>query len=65
VSLRIDAHGDIQAVSNAPPQLFGFNPKLLLARNLSHCLDIFAGLPAIKGQQGLDMEHVISELVHK
>lgn len=65
VSLRIDAHGDILEVSNSPAQLFGFNPHLLIGRNLSNCLDIFRGLPTTGGSQGLDMEHVLIELVHK
>lgn len=65
VSLKIDAHGDILEVGNSPAQLFGFNPQLLAGRNLSHCLDIFTGLPTTGGAQGLDMEHVLVELVHK
>jgi hypothetical protein len=65
VSLRIDAHGDILSVSDTPAQLFGFKPQLLVGRNLSNCLDIFTGLPNTGGAQGLDMEHVLTELVHK
>lgn len=45
--------------------MFGFSPALLVGRNLSHCLDVFTGLPATGGARGVDMEHVLTELVHK
>jgi hypothetical protein len=65
VTLRIDAHGTIEAVSDTPAHIFGFQPTKLIGRNLSECLDIFNGLPTTGGPQGLDMEHVLTELVHK
>lgn len=65
LSLRVDAHGSIESVSNTPAHLFGFKPAALVGRNLNECLDIFSGLPETGGAQGLDMESVITELVHK
>jgi hypothetical protein len=113
--MRVDAHGNIESVSDGPAHLFGFKPQALQGRNLSevcsvcykffavldifpfvysqlfccakalralevaaqHCLscfglgtaslqvlDVFEGLPCSGDAQGLDMEHVMTELVH-
>lgn len=65
VSMRVDAHGTIESVSDTPAHIFGFKPDKMIGRNMSEVLDIFEGLPCTGGKQGLDMEHVMTELVHK
>lgn len=62
--MRVDAHGNIESVSDTPAHVFGFRPQVLLGRNLNEVLDVLEGLPSSGDAQGLDMEHVMTELVH-
>jgi hypothetical protein len=65
LSLSIDSCGNILDVGDSPAAVFGFQPSLLLGRNISECVDIFRGLPQREGAQGLDIEHLLTTLVHK
>lgn len=65
LSLAINNVGAITSVSDAPACLFGLKPAALLGRPLSHCVDVFRGLPAEGGPDGVDMHHLLTELVHK
>jgi hypothetical protein len=65
LSLSIDSCGNILEVGDSPLGVFGFQPSLLLGRNISECVDIFRGLPERDGAQGLDIEHLLTTLVHK
>jgi hypothetical protein len=65
LSLSIDSCGNILEVGDSPASVFGFAPSLLLGRNIAECVDIFRGLPERDGPQGLDIEHLLTALVHK
>lgn len=63
--LSLDNQGNVLDTASSSSSLFGFKPSLLVGRNLSECVDLLSGLPVTGGAHGLDMEHVLTALVHK
>lgn len=65
LSLKIDNLGNVLKASDTPQFVFGFQPAVMVGHNLNHCLDVFTGIPVQDGEHGLDMQHILADMVSK